>query len=143
MKYFCSEAGRFIALLLNGSNVTVATFEKNVTEMVEVDHTLVLQYKFSPAVPVQPGTTLTVMLTAVDDANEENFRNSTSISSKVLTVQLAIMQLYQCLHTCLHHTYMLTHALFTLHVSWNTLTAPYPHSQCGYGAVSCIASIVE
>lgn len=68
--------------MLNDSNVTVATFEKKLIEAVKLNQNLVLLHKFSSAVPVQPNATLTVMLTAVDDTNRENFRNSTSISSK-------------------------------------------------------------
>ena len=72
--------------MLNGSNATLATFESNVTEVEEINDTLVLPYKFSPVVTVQPGTALTVVLTAVDNTNGENFRNSSSTSSEVRIV---------------------------------------------------------
>lgn len=71
----------------------MATFEVNLTEAQEVNQTLVLGVKLTTAASVQPYSeqNLTVVLTstAVDNSNKENF-SSTSVSSELLTAQLAI-----------------------------------------------------
>lgn len=77
--------------------MTVTTFEKH--EVVKANRTepLILQWMFYPTDSVRQDTPLTVVLTAVDDANRENVKNSTPVFSKFLTVQHAIMHVYRCL----------------------------------------------
>lgn len=75
----------------------MATFVKH--EVVEANRTkpLILQWMFNVDDSVQQDTPLTVVLTAVDDANRENVKNSTPVYSKFLTVQHAIMHVYRYL----------------------------------------------
>ena len=75
----------------------MATFEKCLTEMQEVNQTLVLRVVLTTVASLQPYTALTVVLTAVDNSTGEENRTSPSVSSEFPTAQIAISHINVCM----------------------------------------------